>query len=127
MSTAKKTKPELWSRVVDEIRNSSRAGPRGTWNARKAQLAVKEYKSRGGDYVGRRSRSNSLAKWTREDWGYIDDKPGNRYLPRGVRDKLTPREKRVENSRKKSATRSGRQRASYSKSVSRKMRSRGVY
>ena len=35
-------------------------------SARKAQMAVEEYKE-GGGYVGSKSESNSLVKWTEED------------------------------------------------------------
>ena len=115
-----KSDPELWSEVAASVKKSSRAGPSGTWNARKAQLAVAEYKSRGGKYKGRKSRKNSLVVWTKEDWGYINDKPGNRYLPADVRAALTPEEKKIENRRKKSASRKGKSRASYSSSVAAK-------
>lgn len=122
MSVAEKSDPELWENVVREVKNGSTAGTANTWNARKAQLAIKIYKSRGGKYRSRKSRKNSLRQWTDEDWGYIDGKPGNRYLPKSVRESLSPAEKRVENSRKKSATRKGKQRASYSASVATKLR-----
>ena len=39
----------------------------GQWSARKAQMAVEEYKREGGGYVGSKSESNSLVKWTEED------------------------------------------------------------
>ena len=92
----------------------------------RAQLAVQEYKRLGGKYIGSKVRSskNSLVKWTKEDWGYIDGKPGNRYLPKSVRDKLTPSEKRTTNLQKKKATLKGVQRAPYSKSLLVKMRNR---
>jgi hypothetical protein len=122
MSSAQKSDPVLWEKVVAEVKAGSKSGPAGTWNARKAQLAVSVYKQRGGTYVGKKSRDNSLAQWTREDWGYVNDKPGNRYLPMKVREELTPAEVRTENIRKKSATRNGKQRASYSSSVAAKLR-----
>ena len=110
--------PELWARVKKKWHRGGSGGGAGQWNARKAQLAVKEYKKRGGTYkTARPSRKNSLVQWTREDWGYIDDKPGNRYLPRKIRSKLSAGEKRVENRRKKSATKSGKQYAKYSAAV----------
>jgi hypothetical protein len=122
MSVAEKTDPQLWAEVVAQVKSGSTSGPAGTWNARKAQLAVAIYKRRGGKYKSRKSRKNSLSQWTEEDWGYIDERPGNRYLPRKVRESLTPAEKRTENRRKKSATRSKKQRAPYSKSVAAKLR-----
>jgi hypothetical protein len=122
MSVATKSDPKLWQQVVSEVRAGTVAGPADTWNARKAQLAVKIYKKRGGEYIGRRNTKNSLRKWTDEDWGYIDDKPGNRYLPRKVRDSLTSAEKRDENRRKRSATRRHSMRARYSNRVKEKLR-----
>lgn len=62
-----RSNPELWEKIVAEIKKSARAGAAGTWNARKAQLAVKEYKDRGGKYAGKKSAQNSLVVWTRED------------------------------------------------------------
>lgn len=117
--------PELWSRIKNKWHQGDKECKAGQWNARKAQLAVQEYKRSGGTYkTSHPSRNNSLVKWTKEDWGYIDDKPGNRYLPASIRKRLTPKEKRVENRRKRSATRQGEQYAPYSDSVNRKMRLR---
>lgn len=116
MTTAEKTDPALWAEVIAEVRGNT------PWNARKAQRAVQIYKQRGGKYRSRKSRENSLAIWTAEDWGYIDGKPGNRYLPAGVRKSLSRNEARTENRRKKSATRKGKTRASYSASVAAKLR-----
>jgi hypothetical protein len=45
------------------------------------------------------SAGNSLKKWTSEDWGYISGTSG-RYLPKAIRDKLTPAQKKAENDRK---------------------------
>jgi hypothetical protein len=88
------------------------------WSARKAQLAVAEYKKSGGGYIGRKSSSNSLVKWTKQDWGYIKGRSG-RYLPRKVRENLTPREKARENRLK--GSRRG-VRVPYSRSVRAKVR-----
>jgi len=112
---------KLWKRIKEKWHRGSKGGIAGQWNARKAQLAVQEYKREGGRYKSkRRSHKNSLVRWTREDWGYIDNKKGNRYLPRSVRKRLTPKEKLIENRRKRSATRKGKQHASYSNSVLKK-------
>jgi hypothetical protein len=75
-----------------------------------------------------------LVKWTKEDWGYIKDlkkskrvsrvksiskkSPYGRYLPKKVRDSLTPAEKRIEN--RKKGTKHG-EWVPYSKSVARKV------
>lgn len=87
MSTAIRTKPKLWEKVKKKYMNSDKAGKPGEWNARKAQLAVKEYKKKGGDYIGKKTKKNSLVKWTKEDWGR--DYPGGRYLPLKAREALT--------------------------------------
>lgn len=121
--SAARADPELWARVKASVQRGSRYGPAGTWNARKAQFAVKQYKDRGGGYKGPKT-NNSLVKWTNEDWGYIDGNPRNRYLPRKIRDSLTPAERAVENRLKRASTKKGKQRAKYSKSVLGKMRSR---
>ena len=71
----------------------------------------------------------SLKKWTAQKWDYISKsdkkKPKSkrgRYLPKSVRDSLTPSQKAYENRKKRRATKAGKQRASYSKKVRRKMR-----
>jgi hypothetical protein len=115
------TDAKLWEKIKTKWHYGEKGGVPGQWNARKAQLAVQEYKRLGGRYkTARPSRKNSLVRWTKEDWGYIDGKSGNRYLPKKIRAKLTPKEKRIENRRKKSATKSGKQYAKYSPSVARK-------
>ena len=71
----------------------------------------------------------SLKKWTSQKWDYVSKgdkkKPKSkrgRYLPKSVRDSLTPAQKAYENKKKRKATKTGKQRAKYSKSVRRKMR-----
>ena len=71
----------------------------------------------------------SLKKWTKQKWGYItksdSKKPRSkrgRYLPKSVRTSLTKSQKAYENRKKRTASRKGKQRASYSKKVRRKMR-----
>ncbi len=65
---SKKSNPELWQRVVSKYKSSSKWWESWTRSARKAQLAVKEYKSKWGWYSWSKSSSNSLAKWTKQDW-----------------------------------------------------------
>lgn len=85
MSTAKKSNPTLWKRIVASVKASSKGGNPGQWSARKAQLAVQRYKSSGGGYSGAKSSSNSLSKWTKQKWRTKSGKPssetGERYLP----------------------------------------------
>jgi len=71
----------------------------------------------------------SLRSWSNEDWDYINpkdkDKPKSkrgRYLPKSVRESLTPYQKAQENKKKRQATKEGKQRASYSKAVAGKVR-----
>ena len=71
----------------------------------------------------------SLKKWTSQKWDYVSKgdkkKPKSkrgRYLPKSVRDSLTPAQKAYENRKKRKATKAGKQKAKYSKSVRRKMR-----
>lgn len=125
--TAVRTHPRLWEAVKLKWLHSESGGVAGKWNARKAMLAVQEYKRLGGGYVGERDPDNSLKKWEREQWGYIDDDPSveaTRYLPAAVRGMLTAEEKRLEKRLKK-----GREGTvvPYSASVNAKMRRAGIY
>lgn len=95
MSSAEKTDPDLWEDVKDEITSSDKGGEPGQWSARKAQLAVQEYKRRGGGYTDDSpdQEDTDLHQWTEEDWGTKSGAPsaqsGERYLPRKVRMLLT--------------------------------------
>ena len=83
---AKKSNPALWSRIVSSVKAGSKGGDPGVWSARKAQLAVAKYKEAGGKYIGKKSDSNSLSKWTKQEWTTKSGKPsketGERYLPK---------------------------------------------
>ena len=51
MSTATKTKPALWKRIVSRIKSQASHGTKaGQWSARKAQMLAKRYKAKGGGY-----------------------------------------------------------------------------
>ncbi|MGR3490956.1 MAG: Rho termination factor N-terminal domain-containing protein [Shimia sp.] len=95
MSSAKKTDPELWEKVKEEITESDKGGDPGQWSARKAQMAVQEYKKRGGGYAddGPDQEDTDLHEWTEEDWGTKSGSEsgdsGERYLPKQVRMLLT--------------------------------------
>jgi hypothetical protein len=97
-STARRTKPDLWEKVKAEITAGERGGREGQWSARKAQIAVQEYKRRGGGYLGAKQPDNHLVQWTREDWGTRSDreslKSGERYLPKKARKALAAEEYR---------------------------------
>lgn len=70
MSISRKSNPKLWQKVKNEVVSSSKGGKSGQWSARKAQIATKIYKERGGGYVGSKKADNSLQKWTDQDWQY---------------------------------------------------------
>lgn len=95
MTSAKKSDPELWETVKDEFMQSDKGGDPGQWSARKAQLAVQEYKKRGGSYEddGPDQEDTDLNTWTEEDWGTKSGtesgESGERYLPKKVRMLLT--------------------------------------
>ena len=79
--------------------------------------------------VALKKSQKSLKKWTAQKWDYVSKgdkkKPKSnrgRYLPKSVRDRLTPGQKAYENRKKRAATKKGKQRAKYSKSTRRKMR-----
>lgn len=97
-----KTNPKLWEQIKAEFTKRADYGGVG-WNARKAQAAVKEYKNRGGGYIGPKPTpsNNSLTKWTKEDWNYIQNNNNTRYLPAKVRQSLTKKEIQVETKLKK--------------------------
>jgi hypothetical protein len=125
---AVKSNPKLWERIKNRIKAGSKGGPKGKWSARKSQLLVKAYKSAGGKFKGKKSRNNSLSKWSREKWDYIN-KSGRkskrgRYLPEKVRKSLTAKERRSENRRK--GSKRGKW-VSYSQSVAKKMRRHKIY
>ena len=60
MSSAKKSNPGLWKRIVSAVKSGSKGGNPGQWSARKAQLAVQRYKKAGGGYKGAKESGNSL-------------------------------------------------------------------
>ena len=129
MSTATKTNPSKWKRIVSEVKASGKGGNPGQWSARKAQLATQKYKSSGGGYKGPKKADNSLSKWTREDWGTRSGKPstqgkeatGERYLPKKAREKLTPAEYGATTRAKREGTKQGKQFVPQPKSIKKKV------
>lgn len=110
---AERTDPALWEAVKAEVTAGDKGGDAGEWSARKAQLAVAEYKKRGGGYLGEKAEDNHLARWTREDWGTRSGKDsadsGERYLSREAREALTDEEYRRTSAKKRADTRAGHQ------------------
>lgn len=112
MSTAKKTNPGLWAKIVASSKASSKGGDPGEWSARKAQLATLEYKKRGGGYSGPKPKDNSLSKWTDEKWRTSDGSPSmgkKRYLPDKAWSSLSASEKAATNAAKAKGNATGRQ------------------
>lgn len=65
-----RTNEALWDKVVAQVKAGSQGGDAGQWSARKAQLAGKIYREKGGKYSGPKTDSQkSMSKWTRESWG----------------------------------------------------------
>lgn len=109
MATAKKTNPELWEKAKAE----AKAKMGGKHSARAMQLATKIYKDKGGKYEGAKSSSNSLSKWTKQDWDYAGKEGKSRYLPKKARESLSAGEKAAGSRAKNKATKSGKQTAKY--------------
>lgn len=124
MSTAERTDPKLWEKVKDEITKSGKGGDKDAWSARKAQLAVQEYKKRGGGYQGEKSDDNDLKAWTDEDWGTESGNKsgdtGERYLPKRARMELSDDEYARTTAKKRADTGKGKQFSGQPDDVARK-------
>jgi hypothetical protein len=124
MSTAKKTNPTLWNKVVSDVKSSSKGGDAGEWSARKAQLAVQKYKASGGGYEGPKKADNSLAKWTDQKWRTSDNTPSEgkkRYLPDKAWSALSSGEKAATNRAKAEGNKTGKQFVAQPKSIAKKV------
>ena len=109
MSIARKRDPALWR--ASKRRACTRAGL-CAHSARKMQWATRDYKARGGRYAGRRSKDNSLARWTRQKWRTRTGRPSEgkrRYLPSAAWRALTPRQAPRTDRAKRRGTAAGRQ------------------
>jgi hypothetical protein len=124
-TTAKKTNPALWDKVKGNVTRGDKGGRPGQWSARKAQMAVAEYKKRGGGYAGKKTGDNHLVQWTGEDWGTKSGrkstKTGERYLPRKAREKLSDAEYERTTRKKRADTAKGKQFSRQPKDVARKV------
>ena len=120
-STAKKSNPTLWSKVVSSVKAGSKGGNPGQWSARKSQLAVKKYKESGGGYQGKKSESNSLKKWTDQKWRTKSGKPsletGERYLPEKAIKSLSKKEYASTTKAKREGIKKGKQFVSQPKKI----------
>ena len=125
MSTAIKSNPALWKRIVSRVKAGSQGGDSGEWSARKAQLAVTLYKKSGGGYQGKKSSSNSLSKWTKQNWTTSSGKSSNgklRYLPKKAWEALSQKEKQATNRAKAEGNRKGKQFVAQPKAVAKKVK-----
>ncbi len=123
-ATADKTDPKLWDKVKHEVTEGDRGGKPGQWSARKAQLAVHDYKAEGGGYKGPKTEDNHLHQWTEEKWGTKSGEPskdtGERYLPEQARAHLTNKEYARTTAKKRADTRAGKQFSAQPRDVARK-------
>lgn len=113
-----RTNEALWKRVVAQVKAGSKGGDAGEWSARKAQLAGKIYREKGGSYTGEKTKAQkSMAKWTDERWGTKSGKnstvgpkaTGERYLPRKAREALSDKEYAATSRAKREGTKAGKQ------------------
>ena len=88
--------PVLWNKLKDKVMASDKGGKIGQWSARKAQILVKMYKDANGGFIGKKSKDNSLVRWTKQNWMTKSGLPslvtGERYLPEKAIKALTPSE-----------------------------------
>ena len=127
MSTAKKTKPTLWKRIVSRIKSQASHGTAaGQWSGRKAQAAVKAYKKAGGGYRGGGKSKTSLAKWSKQKWrtksGKKSSETGERYLPEKAIKNLSASEYARTTAKKRRDKAAGKQVSKQPKSIARKVR-----
>lgn len=122
--TAEKTDPALWDKVKHKVTEGDRGGKPGQWSARKAQLAVHDYKAEGGGYTGPKTEDNHLHQWTEEHWGTKSGEPsgetGERYLPEAARAHLTEAEYSKTTAKKRADTKAGKQFSAQPKEIARK-------
>jgi hypothetical protein len=124
MATAKKKNPALWKSIVARVKAGSKGGDPGEWSARKAQLAVHQYKKSGGSYDGPK-KSTSLSKWTKQNWRTKSGKPssetGERYLPEKAIKSLSSAEYAATTRAKREGTAQGKQFVKQPKGIAKKV------
>lgn len=126
-----RTNEELWKKVVAQVKAGGQGGDPGQWSARKAQLAGKIYREKGGKYSGEKTEAQkSLSKWTKEKWGTKSGKnstlgpkaTGERYLPEKARKDLTSKEYAATTKAKREGTKAGKQFVPQPKKIAEKTR-----
>ena len=81
-------------------------------SARKMQWAVRYYKSKGGKYIGKKSKNNSLSRWGRQKWRTSSGKKSGgklRYLPDKAWRKLSKDQIKRTNASKRKGYKQGKQ------------------
>lgn len=124
MSTAKKSNPGKWKRIVAAVKAGSKGGRPGQWSARKAQIAVARYKKSGGGYSGPKKASNSLSKWSKQKWRTSDGSKSEgkkRYLPDAAWKSLSSAEKAATNRAKAAGNKKGKQFVRQPKTIAKKV------
>lgn len=122
---ATKSNPGLWKRIVASVKAGSKGGDAGEWSARKAQLAVQQYKKSGGSYKGPK-KETSLSKWTKQEWTTSSGKPSEgkrRYLPKAAWSALSTAQKAATNKAKAEGNKQGKQFVPQPKSIAQKVKS----
>jgi hypothetical protein len=122
-----RSNPKLWDKVVAQVKAGNKGGDAGEWSARKAQLAGKLYKDKGGGYSGGKTKEQeSLSKWTKQEWTTKSGKPssetGERYLPKKAIKSLSESEYAATTKAKREGTKSGKQFVSQPKAIAKKVK-----
>ena len=122
--SAQRDDPELWEEVKAEVTRGSKGGRKGQWSARKAQMAVRLYKERGGGYIGPKDPDNPLTQWTKQDWRTKSGRPsletGERYLPAAAIEELTDEEYAATTRAKRAGMKRGQQFVAQPKRIAKK-------
>ena len=119
---AVKTNPHLWKIAKRQACISANLCKH---SARKMQWAVHYYKKNGGKYSGKRSKKNSMYRWTRQKWRTHSGKISNgkqRYLPSKAWNHLTELEIQRTNDAKLQGFIQGKQWVSQPRDISNKTR-----
>ena len=84
-----------------------------------------EYKAKGGEYIGKKSKDNSLHKWTVQDWrtksGRASLETGERYLPAKAIEALSDEEYRETSRAKRAGLHRGQQFTPQPKKIAKKV------
>ena len=127
MTKAIKDNPNLWKQIIAKIKSEACYGTKaGQWSARKAQAAVKRYKDAGGGYEDEKDSSNSLLKWTKQDWrtksGLNSSDTKERYLPTKAIKSLSKEEYIITSEKKREDSLKGNQFSKQPKLIAKKVK-----